>query len=312
MMTIRENTEFGLDMIRGLPHVYWCVKNDHPHTVRIKPKLKSLYELITTSDHIIPNREGDFIINNPPDIYVHDGPRWAQDNERYKWCPPPLKEMFKDKLKYDKPTIVINNKFSYDWEQPYCKEAIEKYNLSTDMEPVLVHPTLCRNNDVRHRLASVFHYSLPFLEKVIEMLSDKYQILYIRPIPNSKNFFEDHNPLHDPGDYELIHDKYPNVVTIQHVLESNPELDFTTAQFMMEATSEKHLTTSGGNCKVSAYFGGDVLIYQWEGWKKHHRKGGRAMFNTDSWLKKLSGANIIGIGNYNEIVEYIKNNWYEN
>ena len=294
-MVIKETTEFGLDMIRGLPRAYWCAQNNIDHTVYVKPGLKSLYDLVSPSVKV----SNTFIPNNPKEIYSYEGPKWA--NSKNGWEPPPLKKWFKNKIKFEKPTIVINNKFSYDWVEKDTFKAVEKLNLSLDKNPVLIHPTLCRNNDPQRKLCSVFHYSLSFLSELIELLSDQYQIIYIRPYPESKGYFKDHNPVYDPGDYDLIHNKYPHVFTIKNLLEKSPDLDFNMAQLMLEATSDKHLTTLGGNCNVSAYFGGDVLIYQWEGWKYGHSKGNRGMFNTGSWLTKLSGANIISLVNYNEI-----------
>ena len=78
---------------------------------------------------------------------------------------------------------------------------------------------------------------------------------------------------------------------------------------MLEATSEKHLTIIGGNCKVSSYFGGDVIIYGWEAWNKGSIRGNRDIFKTGSWLRHLSGANIVGIDSYTKILNYINKNW---
>ena len=113
------------------------------------------------------------------------------------------------------------------------------------------------------------------------------------------------------NDYEFIERNYPYVYTIKQFLKERTDLttDYNIAQFMLEASSDKHLTLIGGNCKVSSYFGGDVIIYRWLGYRKHHRKGNRDIFKTDSWLKLLSGSNIICIETYNEILKYIDDNW---
>lgn len=46
-MIIKENTEFGLDMIRGLPRVWYAVKNNIKHEVWVKPGLVDLYKIFT-------------------------------------------------------------------------------------------------------------------------------------------------------------------------------------------------------------------------------------------------------------------------
>ena len=87
--------------------------------------------------------------------------------------------------------------------------------------------------------------------------------------------------------------------------------DYNIAQFMLEATSDRHLTLVGGNCKLSSYFGGDVIIYMSEFWRYGNMRGDRGIFKTDSWLKHLSGANIIQMNTYNDILNYIDESWVE-
>ena len=112
-------------------------------------------------------------------------------------------------------------------------------------------------------------------------------------------------------DYGFLEKNYPDVYTIKQFLEENKNItdNFNIAQFMLEASADKHLTVRGGNCKISAYFGGDVIMYGWEGFTKHHRKGNRDVFKTGSWFRHLSNANILGIETYDEILNYIDNNW---
>ena len=49
MKIIEEKTEFGLDIIRGLPKAYYYSKNNIPHKCIVKPKLKELYELVSNN-----------------------------------------------------------------------------------------------------------------------------------------------------------------------------------------------------------------------------------------------------------------------
>ena len=40
--------------------------------------------------------------------------------------------MFKDSITFEKPTVVINNKFAVDWVENEALAAVEKYNLDTE------------------------------------------------------------------------------------------------------------------------------------------------------------------------------------
>jgi hypothetical protein len=80
---------------------------------------------------------------------------------------------------------------------------------------------------------------------------------------------------------------------------------------MLMATSDKHITNVGGNAKVSSYFGGDVLIYRSDIWYYSSLKGKRKIWESGSWLKRLSNppSNIISYNTYNDILNHIENNW---
>jgi len=321
-MIIEETTEFGLDMLRGLPIANWHVENNKPHKCLVKPGLMSVYKLITP----YVEETTKYHPNNPRSIYSHSRPSWTLQN----WNPPPLKKIFEKRShgidyvlpNFKKPTVVINNKFSACWDEIKTRKAAKELNVSTSMDEILTLPTDLESHKIAVQYGqkavyngvkqvSLFHYSLPMLGKLIDLLSDKYQIVYIRPIEHSKGYFTDHNLTFDPGDYDYLEKNYPDVYTIKHFMDNNQHVNFTISQFILESTSSKHLTTLGGNCKISAYFGGDVLIYQNRIWKEGHGKGNRGIFNTDSWLKLLSNANIVSLTTYESILEYIKNKWLE-
>ena len=322
MKIIEETTEFGLDMVRGLPITYYCVQNDIPHKCIVKPALENLYKLITPSVEVTKH----FHPINPASLYSFTRPSWTEKN----WTPPPLKKIFNKKnnnnIHYDipefsKPVIVINNKFSACWDENNVRHWQKEFNMTNDMEEIMllptdtkVHPTATKwgqrttYNGIRE--VSLFHYSIPMLNELINLLSEKYQIVYIRPIEDSHEYFTDHNITWDPGDYDFLEKNHPGVYTIKEFLNKNDHMNFTFAQFALEALSDKHLSTLGGNCKVSAYFGGDVLIYKGSRiWHHGHPKGARQLFDTGSWLKHLSDANIVSLITYDDILDYVTNKW---
>tara|TARA_B100001113_G_C21105092_1_gene620509 strand:+ start:1197 stop:2093 length:897 start_codon:yes stop_codon:yes gene_type:complete len=293
--TIRESTEFGLDMVRGLPTAYYYSKNKIPHKCIVKPTLVDMYKLV--SDNVVSST--DFSPNNPPTLYQYTRPHWT----RNEWEPPPLKKMFKKKIKtnFNKPTIVINNKFTLELPFSEIERAmVENPDFSTKMGEIIL-------NEKSNRV-STNHYSFVFLTKFIKLFQNDYQIIYISPIFD-KTYFKDNNITLDMGDFSYLEKNHPEVYTIKTHMEKY-NLSFNNAQFELESTSEKHLTSMGGNCKVSSYFGGDVIIYNSNLWKYGHAtKGDRRIFQTGSWLKCLSGASIIQKNSYQDILSFTEKNW---
>lgn len=185
------------------------------------------------------------------------------------WIPPPFKEYYQKHniLKYDKPTIVINNKWNREWDKVYSAFDVE------------------------------------FITNIINSFSKKYQILYIRARGNESGY-ADCAEIFDFNDHEILKG-FNGVITIQDILKENPSYSYNEIQFMMEATSNRHLTVAGANAIISSYFGGEVFIYT----GKNNPNEERGVWRTDSWLKKLSNAKIYGYQNYNELINKAKEKW---
>ena len=294
MIQIIETTEFGIDMIRGLPRAYYYSENKIPHQCIVKAPLVDLYKLV--SDNVVPTN--DFAFHNPTDIYHYTRPSWTMN----EWTPPPLKKMFQRKIKinFDKPTIVINNRFSMDLEIFHLENVFVKHpNFTKDMGEIIY--------DNHSKRVSINHFSLEFLTKFINLFEEKFQIIYISPVYN-ETYFKDGNITLKTNDFDYLNKYHPNVYTIkQHMKKYH--LSYNNAQFELESTSDKHLTSVGGNCKVALYFGGDVVIHNSNFWLHGHPKGDRDMLKPGSWLEDLSGAKIIQKNSYQDILSFTEKNW---
>ena len=143
------------------------------------------------------------------------------------------------------------------------------------------------------------------MDKFFEEFKNEYQILYIRPDSSRKDYYTDDNKILSFSDYDLIKNKHPEVITIKDVMETYPELNFNTAQFAIHSTSNKHISPSGGNACLSAYFGGDLLIFD-----TYNGMGElRGIWKTDSWLNALSGSKIYGFSKYDNLINKAKELW---
>lgn len=261
MRDLFEFHEFTWDMIRGLPRAYYCEINNIPYSFTCKKGLKDLYYFV---NNIV---EKDYFDNrNNSESYNIDPPPYALQ----EWTPPPLKDRYKGLVQFEKPTVVIQNKYAVEW------------------------------------LTGIYnYYPLHVLGEIFSYLKDKYDLIYIRPKGESDKYFKDDNVIKPFRDYEFIKEEHPYVYTIEDFIKNYPQQSYNTLQMILEATSDRHLTVSGGNACISAYFGGDVIIYD----SPEGLGAGRGVWKTDSWLKNLSGANIYGCNSYEQILNKVKELW---
>lgn len=261
MKIVEEFHEFTWDMVRTLPKCYYYYINKIPFELRCKAGLSEIYYFVDNARELQRfDAVNDTIsYNNEPPHYVLN-----------EWAPPPLKQYYGDKVKFNKPTVVVQNKFSKEWfSGPYN------------------------------------YFSIELLEELFNILQDRYDIIYIRPTGHQKNYYEDENEILFFRDYEMIYQKFPKVYTIEQFIKKYNNYSYNALQFILEATADKHITVSGGNACISSYFGGDVIIFD----SPEGKGAGRGIWKTDSWLSMLGGANIYGYNNYDNIIKRVKENW---
>jgi hypothetical protein len=181
--------------------------------------------------------------------------------------PPPYKDHFKNNdLVFDKPILTVLNKSSIEWNK------------------------------------GLFNYfDSDSLNYIFDTFYSDYQIIYIRPPYKSTKSFQHDAVVKtvDIGDIDLINKSYPEIITMEDLLDQFPGKTYNELQMMSLANSDKHICSAGGEAAISSYFGGDVLIYRHPTAKSCNRK----VWHTDSYLKRFSGANIYGYDNEKELVD---------
>lgn len=261
MKIVEEFHEFTWDMIRALPKAYHLHTAGEKVEVKCKPGLGELYyfaDRVTEIKRFDPVNDSVSYTNTPPEYTLE------------KWTPPPLKEKYGGYIKFNKPTVTIQNKFSLEW------------------------------------LTGTYNYfPTEVLGELFAYLKDNYDIIYIRPKGESKGYFQDQNEIRQFDDYEYIKNNHPYVYTIDKFMDTYPDYSYNTMQLLLQSTSDKHISVSGGNACLSAYFGGDVLIYD----SPEGKGAGRGVWKDNSWLSKLGGANIFGFNSYKELINKVKLDW---
>ena len=164
------------------------------------------------------------------------------------------------KHKFDKKIIIVNNKYNTEWGH----------------EPV--------NFIDLHTLSEIF-----------ETLSPNHSIVYNRP--RSNKIPPDNSHVYDLGDYELISEKFPEVIDINELEE---DYSFNELQLILGAKSIGQISVQGGGSVLSSFTGGFNYIYA--------VKGGELNLNTFKlWYHKFSNCKIKTFSSYKDILDEIKN-----
>lgn len=166
----------GYEAIGVLPYAYWLHLNDLLDGTQSGVGSEAFYWF--SPNHRINPIKRDFS-HTPaaslkiPSVWIHRA-KW----DWKEWAPPPLKSYYSDrKLTFEKPTVIIYNKFSGEWGGP-----------------------------------PINFLDLPTLRTLFEMLCPKYAVVYINA--NGIKELEDNEPTHDLGDGPLLK-KFPKVINFR-------------------------------------------------------------------------------------------------
>jgi len=217
------NPEFGYELISVLPYAYYLYINNELEGTISAPLTEPLYYF--SPNHKINHdaSRGDagvqkLIQSNFPNALIH-----TKELNIDKYIPPPYKEYYANNtFKWDKPTLVISNKYGVEWGCP-----------------------------------PINYFSLELLDEMFNFLKNKYQIVYIG-VDIIEEIQDDSHTLY-LGDLELCK-KHPEVIVFQELLKSN-NLNWNELQLKVFANCEKFITIVGGVSVLASYFGGTNIIY---------------------------------------------------
>ena len=224
--------EFAPELQFALPFAYWHFLNGTLQTTVSSKFTKELYFFSTDHQETfeIRSNEGNYNFEMPRILY-------SQDYDMSKWAQVPLKKHYEnDYFKYDKPILVIANRYNMEWDGP-----------------------------------PISFFSIELLETIIESLKDQYCIIYNRPRP--QNITMDNSDIYDMDEYSWLEKKYPEVILMETLYNKhrNDARNFNHLQMMVYANSERFLSIHGGTATLASYFGGKNIILSKQG-PEHHFK----------------------------------------
>lgn len=224
------NPEFGYELICVLPYAYYLHETG-ALSETISAKGMEPYYYFSPNHKTNPEPRSwanteKLLLSGMPNAYIHKSLKLFEQD---RFSPPPYKQYFaNNQFKFDKPILVISNKYNREW--PGTPELNKPINF----------------------------FSVTLLEMIFDKLQDKYQIIYIN-IDGEPDLCDIDNPPLTLGDFELLKN-YPAILDI-HVLKKAFNMTFNECQLKIFANCETFITTNGGGCILASYFGGKNIIY---------------------------------------------------
>jgi hypothetical protein len=224
--TISYQGEFGPELQFVLPFAYWHYKNGTLKTTLSSKFTSEFYYFSPDHKEVFDLRtnEGNFNYEVPRILYSHN-------YDMKKWLAVPLKEVYKNDIYvYDKPPLVIANRYNKEWDGP-----------------------------------PISFFSIEMLDYIIENLKDNYTIIYNRP--GAGNITMDNSDIYELNEMEWIRTNHPEVVLMDDLYKENKggAKNFNHLQLMVYANCENFISTHGGTSVLASYFKGTNVILSKQG-----------------------------------------------
>lgn len=258
-----KNIEFGYELIGILPVAYYhYLQGDLEETESGKGS-NALYYFSPKHKILKGRREFENKTKaltqgvKVPNVNIH---RHFLDLKEF--AVPPYKQHYENtEYKYNKPTICICNRYNYEWGQP-----------------------------------PINYFDLGILSKLIDLLKDKYQIVYFGvDLPPQ---LQDQNKSLKLGDYEYIKKNYKDVIIFQDIVK-----DWNTTMLKVFANCDKYITMNGGYSIMASYFGGNNIIYSKKGiFQTQEIKFG----SFERWYSEFANSQINYVDSYDKLLVKVK------
>lgn len=222
--------EFAPELQFALPFAYWHYKNGTLKSTKSSKYTKEMYFFSEDHQEVFDSRtnEGNYNYELPRILY-------SQNYDMKKWEPVPLKvEYANDIYRYNKPVLVIANRYNMEWDGP-----------------------------------PISFLSKEMISYIVSTLNEKYTIIYNRPRPS--NITMDNSDIYDLDEYDWLKNTYPEVILMEDLYQENRggAKNFNHLQMMVYANATRFISIHGGTATLASYFGGINLILSKQG-PEHH------------------------------------------
>lgn len=257
--------EFGYELIMVVPYAHYLHTNNIDVEVYTCTGMEPFYYFLDPKNvHIKYNKRRGAIPQGTPLRDIH-----FRELDTSQWNFPSLKDYYKDfklKTSFEKEPLIISNKYTTEWGH-----------------------------------SPINYLPVEVLDVVLEGLTQMYTVIYNRPL--AKNITEDHSITMDLGDYTLIKEKYPSVLEMNE-LYNTEGIDYNLLQVVLGAKTNKFISVQGGNSILNSLFGGTNLVYA--------KKGSELTHNSfQGWYSSFSGCKVVDTPDYAELINLIQQNYID-
>ncbi|MHA1696175.1 MAG: hypothetical protein ACTSUG_12970 [Candidatus Helarchaeota archaeon] len=171
--------EFGYELIQAIPWAYWLHQRGELEKTISCIDTSPLYYFSPIHEEKYPKRnETVSLINNYfpiKNIHVHN-------LDKSKWTPPPYKEIYQnDQFKWNKPTLVIANKYTIEWNEPPKN-----------------------------------FYSIKMIKALLKYLTPNYQVIY-----NRAEHKTEESIVYNLKEKNIIRNEFSDVILFEDLLKNN-------------------------------------------------------------------------------------------
>ncbi len=214
--------EFQEELTYVLPFAFWHHLNGTLKRTLSCKGTKELYFFSENHEEKYAERDASFMFRS------YDFPNMTHSISKSftKWVRVPFKEKYVNNIfVYDKPILVIANKYNTEWGKP-----------------------------------PINFLSIPTLEKIFRRYKDKYQIIYNRPLSNHITL--DNSEILSLNEYSWIKENFLDIILLNDLYEKNRSKvnSFNHLQLMVYANCNHFISTHGGTAALASYFGGSNFI----------------------------------------------------
>ncbi|TAE30486.1 MAG: hypothetical protein EAZ91_10605 [Cytophagales bacterium] len=183
-----------------------------------------------------------------------------------KWAPLPYKTHYRnDRFVYDKPLLVIANKYNVEWDK-----------------------------------APINFLSINALDRLITSLKARYQIVYNRPLGGQ--IVLDNSEIMDLGEHAWIRANHPEVLLMNDLFDQHRDAvsNFNHLQLMVYANCDRFISMHGGTAALASQFGGINVILSHPGGGWEH-----AFNEYETIFPAMSGAKILHARKLDEVFGFV-------
>jgi len=185
-----------------------------------------------------------------------------------KWAKVPFKKYYaNDVFRYQKPILIIANKYNIEWDQP-----------------------------------PINFFSIATLGTIINLLKNKYQIIYNRPLPSQ--IVSDNSDILDLEEHDWLKNTHPEVILMGDLFSIHKAnlKSFNQLQMQVYANCNHFISVHGGTAALASCFEGTNIILSKCGIEHHLGE-----YNTI--IPALSEAKILHAKSEDDVLNFLKKHY---